>query len=139
VTRLAIRAGLVVVAAALIGWLLVSLHYSNLQSSGENTLERMQRGPVTNAAVVRAIGDFKDAARHTSDPTPDIDLGFLLQGTGHSGEAFGLGLRAVKAEPDNVQGWALVYVSAPNAAAAQRPRAEVRRLNPWLGDSLPRR
>jgi hypothetical protein len=123
----------------MVGWLAVSLHLANLQAGGEQTLERMQHGAVTNAAVVRANEDLQDAARHTSDPTPDIDRGFLLQGTGHGGEAFALGLRAVRAEPDNVQGWALVYVSAPTAAAAERPRAAIRRLNPWLGDSLPAR
>jgi len=133
-----IRVGIVVVAGLAVAWLAFSVHVSDLQARGEDTLVRVRQGTATQKEVAQAERDLRDADRHNPDLTPMTDLGYLLQATAGAGPAFELALLAVREEPENVQSWTLLYLASPTAASAARAKLGVQRLNPWLGDHLPK-
>jgi hypothetical protein len=136
VARNLTRALLVVVAVAVGAWLAFSLRVVDLQASGEATVKRAQRGPIGAAELARGLDELRRADRHNPDLTPLLDQGWLLSAAGRRQDALVIGLKAASMEPENVQPWILVYVTAPNPHAAIPAAAKIRKLNPWLGDSL---
>jgi hypothetical protein len=136
VTRNLTRALLVAVAVAVGAWLVFSLRVVDLQASGEATLKRAEHGRISAAELAGGLDDLRRADRHNPDLTPLLDQGWLLYAAGRRQDALVIGLKAASKEPENVQPWILVYLTAPNPHAAIPAAAKVRQLNPWLGDSL---
>jgi hypothetical protein len=126
----------VVAAALVLAWLAFSVHLLDLQEEGDSTLKRAERGHVSAADVQRAADALRKARRDNADVSPMLDEGFLMSATGRRQDAFGLALRAVEKEPDNVQGWTLLYLSAPTKQSVAGAKRGIDRLNPWLADTL---
>jgi Flp pilus assembly protein TadD len=130
------RGLLVVGAAAVVAWLVFSIHGVDLQADGEATLKRAQTGTVSGDEIDSALLDLRRADRYNPDLTPLIDQGFLLAQVGRHEEALAAGLKAAAKEPQNVQGWTLIDRAAPGTEVAARARRRVAELNPWLADAL---
>jgi hypothetical protein len=122
-----------------VAWLVLSLLASRLEDEGREVVERAQQGPVSKADVTAGLAALRRARRFNMDSDARIAEAALLAGAGRGKEAIAVGERVVADEPDNLDAWVLVYLSA--ALASDQPRAAraLRRLdalNPQLADRL---
>jgi hypothetical protein len=131
-----IRGAIVVGAAVVIAWLAFGIHLVDLQAKGEKTLTFARHHRISSAQLSSATRVLDRARRHNADITPLLDQGFLFADAGEPDQAAGVALYAIKQEPQNVQGWALLVLGAPNRAVAFKALDHVRELNPWLATTL---
>ena len=76
--------------------------------------------------------DLRDADTLSADTTADLRRAFLAQATRHGDDARALLEDVVRREPDNLTAWGLLLTFSREAdpAAAERARAQIRRLDP---------
>ena len=76
--------------------------------------------------------DLRDADTLSADTTADLRRAFLAQATRRGDEARALLEDVVRREPDNLTAWGLLLTFSREAdpAAAERARAQIRRLDP---------
>lgn len=122
------RALLLVAALAVGGWLLVQERAARAESELTH-LAFATKGPV-DAAHVRSL--LATDRRLNPDHRSDLFEGVLLARDGRPGAAVAALRRAVAAEPENVEAWALLASAAArqDPALATRARARVRALAP---------
>jgi hypothetical protein len=101
-----------------------------LEQEGWQILGRPRPGESLTARLARAETFLRRARRFNADPSPLIRESLLLVYTGHRTRARATASRVVKAEPDNLDGWRLMYLSAPNRASAAHARRMAKSLDP---------
>jgi hypothetical protein len=138
-TRILTRGLIAVLAGLVLVWLAFSIHLVDLEETGDSAVKLAQAGKASQAQIQAGFDALQDARRHNPDQTPLLQEGYLWAADHKPQKAFASGLMVVKKEPDNVQGWALVWLGAPDKAVGENAARGVRRLNPWLGDSLGQR
>ena len=76
--------------------------------------------------------DLRDAGTLSADTTADVRRAFLAQAARRGDEARALLEDVVRREPDNLTAWGLLLTFSREAdpAAAERARAQIRRLDP---------
>ncbi len=110
---MAARVGVAVVAVAALVWL--------------GAMERSERLQVAGGEAA-----LRDARLLNPGTAPDVRRAFLYQGTGRPREAAKLLESVLRREPDNLDGWGLLYAFTRDRdpALAQRALAERERLDP---------
>jgi hypothetical protein len=139
------RSALVAVALVAGAWLVLGFRAIELEADGQSIFERAQRGPIPVAEVRRGQDLLQRAGRFNADQSPLLYESFLLFDTGRYAEAAETAERLVADEPDNVDGWIVLYLAArgPEGASGERDpeRAAqalrmVRALNPLAARRL---
>jgi hypothetical protein len=133
------RCALVAVALLAGAWLVLGVRSLDLQSDGRAVLTRAQSGTVPADEVRRAQSQFERARRLNADKTPLLDEAFLLSATGRRPEGIAVAQRLVEEEPDNVDGWIVVYLGSLELGHSQRAAEALRRvraLNPLADEAL---
>jgi hypothetical protein len=142
-----IRSAMVAMALLAAGWLVLSFRSFELESDGQELIGRSQRGSITSDELNRVRTRLQSARRFSVDQDPAIIEGVLLDSTGRPDQAAAVAEDVVEDEPDNVDGWIVLYLALSDLKGAARdPRREaealrmVRRLNPLAADAVrPRR
>ena len=130
------RAALAIVALAVAAVFAFGYRSADLQEQGEEVLRRAQAGEVSFEEQRRAQDLLRRADRYNPDLAPLLAEGFLLQASGRLEEAYAIGLRSVAKEPENVQAWTLLALTARGRGDPRTPRRRVRELNPLLAEVL---
>jgi hypothetical protein len=141
VTSVLTRGALVAIALLAGAWLVLSVRALDLQSDGRAVLARARAGAVAADDVRRGQELFARARRFNADTSPLLDEASLRSAAGRGREGIAAAERLVEEEPDNVDGWIVVYLGS--RALGHRTRAaealrRLRALNP-LADQLLRR
>jgi predicted Zn-dependent protease len=114
----------IVVAVAVLGWLVAMERATRLQSSG------------TSAArlgdVAAADADFRGARLLNPDTQPDVRRAFVLQGSGRPHDAVRTLEDVLRREPENLEAWGLLYAFTRerDPGSARRALEARRRLDP---------
>ena len=118
------RVVVAVVAVVVIAWLGVMERDTRLLARADHAAQARDY-----AAAER---DLRDAGTLTADTTADLRRAFLLQATKRGDAARALLEDVVRREPDNLTAWGLLLTFSRQAdpAAAERARAQIRRLDP---------
>jgi len=126
-----IRALIVVIALLAGGWLAVQERAARAESDLE-TIAFGPGGALDAASVARAEDLLRTDRRLNPDRRPDLYEAVVLGRAGRTREAIGVLRRAVAAEPDNLEAWALLARAArtEDPALAARARARQRELAP---------
>jgi hypothetical protein len=136
-SSLAARIAVAVVAACLIGWLVVMERDARLYERGIAAAGALD-DPATTA---RAEADLRDARLLSPDRTPDVWRALVLGNTGRAERARALLEEVVRDEPDNLSAWtAIGWLNAGrNHALERRVAAEMKRLDPLTtrGEAAP--
>ena len=130
------RAAIVVSAGVIAAWLLLGIHQVDLQTDAEAKMKQIHTRHFQVSQVEQARSELRRADRYNPDLTPLLDQAYLHAWAGQRETAFALALKAATKEPENVQTWTVVYLTAPNTQIEQSAQSKVRALNPWLADSL---
>jgi hypothetical protein len=139
--NLVLRSALVAVALFALAWLAVGLRASRLEAQGREVVEQAQRGQLSRAEVSEGLDTLRRARRFNADQEPRIAEVALLTEAGRNAEATALAQRITQDEPDNIDGWVVVYLGAVLAGDdARRERAldALDDLNPQLAERLSR-
>jgi predicted Zn-dependent protease len=116
---LAVRIGLVAVAAAAVAWLGLGLRASRLEARG---IALAKAKPDLSAS----LKTLKDAEANNADSQPVLLQGELLLFAGQPGRAITPLMEVVRREPDNFEAWRLLAQAAASTgnrvlqASAQR-------------------
>jgi hypothetical protein len=130
---------LVVVALLAIAWLALGLRASRLEAQGRDLVERAQGSKPSPAEVAEGLDVLRRARRFNADQEPRIAEVALLTEAGRNAEATALARRIIHDEPDNIDGWVVLYLGAVLAGDdARRDRAlrALDDLNPQLAERL---
>jgi hypothetical protein len=142
VTSTVTRCALVVIALLAGAWLVLGIRSVGLEEDGRAVLARAQGGKASPDEVRRGLSSLRRARRFSADKSPLLDEAFLLSAVGRSREGIDVAERLVAEEPDNIDGWIVVYLGSrelndPERAAQAMRR--VRALNPLAAAALPLR
>jgi len=112
------------VAVAVIAWLGVMERDTRLLARADHAAQARD--------YKAADRDLRDADTLSADTTADLRRAFLAQATRRGDEARALLEDVVRREPDNLTAWGLLLTFSREAdpAAAERARAQIRRLDP---------
>lgn len=114
------------------GWLAAGVRAVRLEEDAAPVIQQARAGSASPAAVAQARDSLRKAMRFNADQGPMLREGELLGADGHAGEAVHAGERVVADEPDNLQGWFLIWASTQNHGQKRRALGQLRRLNPWI-------
>jgi predicted Zn-dependent protease len=113
IDRVIARIALACAAVAAAAWLGVGLHSTRLTAKAEQLSRRPFDQAFSASEVDRIQRLFERARRHNPDVTPLIDEGAFLTRNGRPRRGIALVEEAVRREPSNAVGWAvLVYAAA---------------------------
>ena len=117
-----VRAAFLGLATLVVAWLAVGYRDVELTDEGTQVLRSGRAGPVTPDDLRRGQRSLHDARLLSPSLAPLVDEGYLLAAAGRRDEAVAVARRATAEEPENVDGWVLTYLTAPD-----HERAAVRR------------
>lgn len=129
---------LVVAAALAAAWLALGFRSAVLEERGGAAVERATFGGLPAGEVDRARSWLQRARRFGADAGPLVVEGRLLFFSGRTAQAAGVGERVVALEPENFDGWALLYAASRGRdpeRAAEAFRA-IRQLNPPAAEAF---
>lgn len=128
-----------VIALLVFVWLALALRATRLEAEGADVVDRAQRGEITRGELDRGLDDLRRAREFNADAEPLLAEAALMADAGRHEEAIGLAERVVAAEPENLEGWVVVYLGAlatDDAQRAARAARSIDELNPQLGERL---
>jgi hypothetical protein len=131
-----VRGALVLLAALMVGWSVLSYRAVSAEQDARKLAARAAFGNVPGAQIEQALDDLRAAARYTAGNGPLIEEGVLLYAADRRSEAAEIARRATADEPDNLEAWFLAYSAALGEGSRAAAKREVGRLNPWAGDRL---
>ena len=117
-----VRAAFLALAMLVVALLAVGYRDVELTDEGTQVLLSGRGGPVTPDDLRRGQRALQDARLLSPNLAPLVDEGYLLAAAGRRDEAAAVARRATGEEPENVDGWLLTYLTAPDGE-----RAAVRR------------
>jgi hypothetical protein len=129
----AARAGVALVAVAVLIWLGIMERDAFLQGRGVDIAGgTVLTGRTSPESFRAAEADFKGARLLNPDTQPDLHLAVLYEVHGRAREATALVEDVVRREPENLSAWGLLYSLAHDRdpATARRALAARKRLNP---------
>jgi tetratricopeptide (TPR) repeat protein len=106
------RAVLIGIALLCGVWLSLSLRSSELESDGVAAVELAGQRELSPAELERARSSLRRARRFSPDGRALLNEGLLLYRSGQRDEAAALAERLVTLEPDNFDGWYLLYAAS---------------------------
>jgi hypothetical protein len=133
------RLALVAVALVAVAWLGLSLRAARLEAEGRELVEAGQRQPLAPAEVREGLDILRRSQRFNEDAVPRLSEAALLAGAGRHDEAIAAAERVVADEPDNLEGWVVLYLGAAatdNQSLATRALRAISRLNPQLAERV---
>jgi hypothetical protein len=133
------RCALVAVALLAGAWLVLGVRSIDLQSDGRAVLARAQSGALATDELRRGQSLFRRAREFNADKTPLLDEAFLLSAAGRRREGIAAAERLVAEEPDNVDGWIVVYLGSRELGERERAAqalSRLRALNPLADRAL---
>jgi hypothetical protein len=136
-----VRSALIALALLAVAWLGLSLRATRLEAEGREVVDRAQRGEISPAEVAHGLDVLKRARRLNADNEPRIAEVALLTEAGRTSEAIAVAERIVADEPENLDGWIVLYLGAVLAGDDRRRDRALRavdRLNPQLAQRLRR-
>jgi hypothetical protein len=132
-----VRVALVVLAAPVVAWSVLSHRAVGQEERGRELATRAAFGSVPDAEIEQALDDLRSAARYRADKGPLIAEGALLFAARRRADAAAIARRATDDEPDNLDAWFLAYSAASSERERAAAKRQVARLNPWAADELP--
>jgi cytochrome c-type biogenesis protein CcmH/NrfG len=138
-SQLLYRLTLVAIALAAMAWLALGLRAAELEAHGREIVAAGQRESLAPAEVREGLDTLRRSQRFSEDAEPLLAEAALLAGAGRHEDAIAVAERVVEDEPDNLEGWVVLYLGAavtndrPLAARALRA---VERLNPQLAQRI---
>lgn len=137
------RAALVAIALVVGAWLVLGIRAVELESEGRVVLRQAQSGPITPGEVSRGRELLRRARRFSADKGPMVNESLLLATAGRGEEAAALAERVLADEPENLEGWIVLYLALRDSTQtphgqvrAARALRMVRALNPWAERAL---
>ena len=133
------RGALAAIALLAGAWLVLGVRTLDLQADGRSVLSRVPSGTVATDEVRHAQSLFRRARRLNADKTVLLDEAFLLAATGRRQEGISVAERLVEEEPDNLDGWMVVYLVSRELGDSRRAGQALRRvraLNPLAGEAV---
>jgi hypothetical protein len=128
----AVRCVLIVVAVIVGGWLVLGYRADRLQSHARDAFYRVGHGQsLTAKQLGHAESSLESARLLNADPGPLINESLLLIAMGDRARARAAATRLIRQEPDNLDGWRLMYALAATPASADHARRMVQALDPW--------
>jgi hypothetical protein len=124
-----------VIAAAFLG---LGFRSAVLESRGAGAVDRATFGGLSAGEVARARDSLRRARRFSADAGPLVVAGRLLVFAERPAQAAVIGERVVAMEPENFDGWALLYTASRGrdpGRAAEAFRA-LRELNPSAAEAF---
>lgn len=131
-----LRCALVVVALLAEAWLLLGLRMVELEAQGREVRSEAQRGRVTADEVRHGQDLLHRARRLNADSGPLYEESLLLLNAGRRREAAAAARRLVEEEPDNLDGWILVYLIPRGRQLGEEALRRVRALSPLAAESV---
>ena len=131
-----VKAVLLAAAAVVVAWLAVGLRAVGLQEKADDAVAQAGRGGLSPAVVEDVRDDLRRAGRLNPDQQPLLTEGFLLANAGRRSEAYAVAQQVTAKEPDDFNGWRLMYATHPLDEGIVEAARRVRELNPWVGDRL---
>jgi cytochrome c-type biogenesis protein CcmH/NrfG len=138
-SHLLYRFALVAVALVAVAWLGLSLRATRLEADGQELVQAGQRQPLGPAEVSEGLDILRRAQRFNEDSAPRLAEAALLAGAGRHDEAIAAAERVVEDEPDNLEGWVVLYLggaATENRSLATRALRAISRLNPQLAERI---
>jgi hypothetical protein len=138
-TQVLRRSALVLLALLAISWLALSLRGTRLEAQGGEVVDQAQRGEISRDELDAGLEDLRRARRFNADKQPILREAALLADAGRHQEAVALAEEVVASEPENLDGWILLYLGAlvtDDKRRAARALGKLQDLNPQLGDRL---
>lgn len=129
-------AGLAIVVGA---WLVLGYRSAGLEADAVTLIERVQDGNAGPREVDRAKDFLRRARTLSADTTPLVKESDLLLSARRDREALGVAERAAAEEPENIDAWFRVFLTAKaleDSRRAREARRRVRALNPFAGQAL---
>jgi hypothetical protein len=129
----------VAVALAAIAWLALGLRAIHLEAEGRQVLENAQRGQVTPSELREGLDLLRRAQRVNPDKDPRLAEVVLLIEAGRENAAIDLAERVMADEPENLEGWLVLYFAAirtGDASRAVRALGRIEDLDPQVADGL---
>jgi tetratricopeptide (TPR) repeat protein len=138
-SQVLLRFALVAVAFAAIAWLALGLRAIHLEAEGRQVLENAQRGEITRSELQEGLDLLRRAQRANPDKDPRLAESVLLIEAERENAAITLAERVMADEPENLEGWLVLYLAA--IRTGDRPRAarvlrRIEHLNPQVADGL---
>jgi hypothetical protein len=140
-SQLVYRSLLAAVALVAVAWLALSLRAIRLEADGRELVEAGQRAPLRPSQLSEGLDTLRRAQRFSEDSEPRLAEAALLAGAGRHDDAIGVAQRVVNDEPENLEGWVVLYLGAAvtdDRALAARALRAVERLNPQLAERIKR-
>jgi tetratricopeptide (TPR) repeat protein len=130
----AVRVAMTAFAALAVAWLAVGLYAVELQADGDAVIAKARSGNASPAEVEQARDSFERAGDLTAGTRSRVQEAVLLVLTGRTREAAAVAEEALRDEPDNLEGWGVLYEATrerdPARAAEALRRAQ--ELNPHV-------
>jgi hypothetical protein len=130
-----VRAALAALALCVGAWLAVGYRETQLEEKGTDARAAIVRHSLPPNAARDALESLRDAQWLNPDQDPRVTEGELNLFLSHRAKAAAIARELTAKEPDNVRGWFLAYF-AENGPAKAEARQQVKRLDPWAGDTL---
>lgn len=134
-TNAPVRAVLVLIALCVGAWLAVGYRADQLERDGADALAELPDRQLSPQRSREALDSLRDAQWLNPDQDPRVTEGELSLFLSQRAKAAAIARELIAKEPENVRGWFLAYFSERGDAKAEA-RAQVRRLDPWAGDTL---
>ena len=133
------RFALVAIALLALAWLSLGLRASRLEAEGRATVDAGQRGELSRAEIRDGLDALRRSRRFNEDNESRLAEAALLARAGRPEEAILVARRVVAGEPENLEGWVVLYLGAAvtdDRRLATRALSEISTLNPQLAERL---
>jgi hypothetical protein len=127
---------MIAVAVVVGAWLALGYRADRLEGQGWEAFTRTTPRESLDTKLARAGRLLHRARRFNADPSPLLREGFMFVYTGRDVRARAAARRVVAQEPDNLDGWRLLYMAASGPASAAQARRMVKALDPWAAATL---
>lgn len=138
-SRVLLRSALVALALLVVAWLALALRATRLEAEGREVVDRAQRGDISDAEVNAGLDTLRRARRFNEDNEPRLAEAALLADAGRLAAATAVAERVVDDEPENLEGWVVLYLGAAATGDMQRSARALRTLitlNPQLAERV---
>jgi cytochrome c-type biogenesis protein CcmH/NrfG len=133
------RFALVAIALVAVAWLGLSLRATRLEAEGRELVKAGQRQPLAPSEVSDGLNRLRRSRRFNEDNSPRLAEAALLAGAGRHEDAIAVAERVVDDEPDNLEGWVVLYLGGAvtkDKPLATRAMRAINRLNPQLAERI---
>ncbi len=120
-------------------WLGLSLRATRLEAEGMDVVDAAERGELSRAQLDDGMDALRRSRRFNEDNESRLAEAALLARAGRPKDAITVARRVVADEPQNIEGWILLYLGAivtDDRGLATEAVNELDALNPQLAERL---